>query len=138
MTNKSIENRLNDHYLLGLVKADNDTKYYMAPIAYWILDYPAYDPNILNEKDSDFIFRNNLLVVKPSNKNAFLNAMEEDRIDIKDVVLYNSIHKDEQIQLRFIVDFDNNEFYSSFFDIDIHEYIPENWKGFYRDQLSLK
>ncbi|MCU0432815.1 MAG: hypothetical protein MUC87_05125 [Bacteroidia bacterium] len=136
MINSHIENRVNNHYLLGAIKANNDVRYYMAPIAWWILDYPKYDPSILNVKDSEFNFRENLLVVRPSDKEHFLEVMQEDYVDIKDVLLYNSVH-DTPIRLLFIIDFDRSEFYSSFYDIDIHEYIPDQWKGYLREELPF-
>lgn len=136
MINTNLEKMVENNYLLGMIKANNEIHYYMAPIAFWILDYPSYDPTILKENDPDFFFRDNLLVVTPSDSEKFLKAMDEDLVDLNDVLAYNS-HHEYPINLQFIVDFDSKEFYSSFYDIDIHEYIPESWKGYYREQLII-
>jgi hypothetical protein len=123
-------------FLLGAIKLKGNITYYLSPIAYWIMDYKSYDPDYNPNEHSD-IFRDNLLQVNTDNADLFLRAMQRDLVEIDTIKAFNVNNKEKTIKLQFLIDFDNSVFTSTFFDIDIHEYISKDWEGIFVNQVSL-
>ncbi|PUZ26977.1 hypothetical protein DCM91_06990 [Chitinophaga costaii] len=89
------------------------------------MDYKKYDPSY-NPNDWEFIFRNNILTVNDNNINEFMIAIEIDKTQPDTFSGMNYI-------LNFFIDFDNNFFVSSYDDIGIEQYVPDNWHSQYGD-----
>ncbi len=118
--------------LLGYIKYQDHGSFYLMPVAWWILDYKAYDPIGSAEDNSDF--RNNIFTVSDSNMNGFIEAIQADQIDtnslkklIKD---FKEKYAGSSISLSFYIDLDKKIYVSSFSDIETEEYLPDStWTG---------
>jgi len=122
----TIEEKLENGYLPGCIKYMDAYNYYLMPIAYWILDNDKYDPDY-DPKQWEFVFRNNIMVVHDNDIPAFFNAIEIDRVDPQ-------MFKAKNIRMTIFIDFDTKLFVSSFNEIELENYLPdESWKGLYTD-----
>jgi hypothetical protein len=121
----TVQQKIEEDYIFGCIKYKANCSLYLMPIAYWILDYKKYDPNY-NPDDWEFIFRDNILVVNDSNIDKFMNAIEVDKIQPDEF-------SKSTYRLTFFIDFDTKLFISSFGDIEVEEYVPNNWQGKYGD-----
>lgn len=132
---QKIQKAIENSYLFGCIKYDNDLSFYLMPIAYWILNYSKYDPSY-NPKDwnDGHIFRDNILNVDNKNIDSFIHCIRLDKIDIE---LVNPKQNNLLDVFLFFVDFDSKVFISYFDDIDIEEYLPdESWSGKFDNPLN--
>lgn len=123
----TVQQKIDQDYIFGCIKYKTNCSLYLMPIAYWILDYTKYDPEY-NPDDWDFIFRDNVLVVNDSNIDKFMNAIEADKIRPDEF-------SKSTCRLIFFIDFDVKLFISSFNDIEVEEYVPNNWQGKHGDPM---
>jgi hypothetical protein len=123
----TVQQKIEENYIFGFIKYKADCSLYLMPIAYWILNYKKYDPSY-NPDNWEFIFRDNILVVSDSNIDSFMNAIKVDKIQPDE--FSKSTYK-----LTFFIDFDIKLFVSSFDDIEVEEYVPNNWQGKYADPM---
>lgn len=130
---------------LGAVCYQGKYRFFLEHTAWWILDYASYDPSSLADGEDNSYFRNGILVVD-ENAEEFLEAMKEAEILLDDLRrLVNKQHKitlaDEDdyrgdLQLVFLVNFDEKLYVSMFFDVAYEEYVPKGWKGVFDDPLK--
>lgn len=133
MDNKNIQENINNNFLLGSIKYQGLYKFYLMPLAYWILNYEKYDPTY-NPNDWEFVFRDNILNVVDINVTSFLNSIKEDEVFLSndEVEKYNL--KD---QLLFFVDLDKKLFINFFYDVEIEEYLPDSkWTGKFENPIN--
>lgn len=83
---ETINQRIDEDYLLGYIKYHNSYSVYLMPIAYWILNYSKYDPGY-NGDDWQFVFRNNILNVMDDKIDDFLNSISYDKINDEEIGL---------------------------------------------------
>jgi hypothetical protein len=43
----AIINKIEDNFLFGCIQYKNKTEVYLMPVAYWILNYEMYDPDLI-------------------------------------------------------------------------------------------
>ncbi len=132
---KTIKQRLEENYLLGCIKYDDHSAFYLMPIAWWILNYEAYSPSILQDSSRQN-FRNGALNVTDDKIKVFLGSVEEDKIalsDVKQIMMDSS----EYSQIYFFIDFDEKLYINGFADIETERYLPDNsWTGKYASPLD--
>ncbi len=131
----TLSERIQEGYVLGLVRYQNTLLMYMAPSAWFVMDYPKYDPSILASKERSSDFREGVLLVDNSTRAAYLKAMQPDSISIDELKAELPIHKDA-LQPIFLIDFDNQRYSSWFFDIDYEEYVPKDWVGVFENPID--
>jgi len=133
--NDKIQENIDNSYLFGCIKHRNGFKFYLMPIAYWILNYAKYDPayNPNDWKDGD-VFRDNILCVDDDNIEQFIQSIEVDRIDLSAI---NSKQYNFNDIFCFFIDFDSKTFVNYFDDIEVEEYLPnEQWVGEFNDPMK--
>ena len=127
----SIKKRLDDNYLLGVIKHENIYNIYLMPIAWWILNHNKYDPNY-NPNIWKEVFRNHIYNVEDKNIDLFLKSIEGDKLSSNEIILAKTQNPNDFIHLYFFIDFDKKIFINGFSDIEVEEYLPnENWKGIF-------
>lgn len=131
----TLKDRIEDGYVLGLVSYQDTIMIYMAPSAWFVMNYPKYDPSILTSQERSTDFRNGVLMVDNSTVEAYLKAMRPDAISVNDLKgeLPNN---HEALQPIFLIDFNNQRYVSWFHDIDYEEYIPPDWEGIFDNPLT--
>lgn len=131
----TLKDRIEDGYVLGLVSYQDTIMIYMAPSAWFVMNYPKYDPSILASQERSTDFRNGVLMVDNSTVEAYVKAMRPDAISVNDLKgeLPNN---HEALQPIFLIDFNNQRYVSWFYDIDYEEYIPPNWEGIFDNPLT--
>jgi hypothetical protein len=129
----TLQEKIGDNYLLGAIKRKNSVRYFLEPIAYWILDYSKYDPEYIITSDDESPFRKGVLKLNDSNSSQFVEAFKEDEVIKEDIekLKIDFNQEPDRVRLYFLVDFDSKIFVSQFPDIEIEEYIPEDWLGKY-------
>lgn len=134
---KSIIEKLEENYLLGCIRFEDNYHLYLMPIAWWIINYEKYSPSILNDEKRRSEFRNGVLTVTDEKIVEFLDSIEEDKITEQNAVeIIHTIAKDFPEEnygyLNFFIDFDEKKYISGFYDIEIENYLPgDGWKGFF-------
>lgn len=131
----TIIERIKNDYLLGAVKLNGKVRYFLEPIAYWIMDYKSYDPEYRASENDTTPFRNNILTVDSSNAFEYIEALKEDEVSLTEIDSIKS-QVDFEIPVMFLVDFDSKQFVSNFEDIEIEIYIPEGWSGIFDNPIS--
>lgn len=139
--NSTNKEKIEEYYaILGCIEYNGKYNFYLMPIAWWILDYKKYDPE--NTQVDDFNFRNNIYTLTKSNKNAFLNSISDYSIslaELKDIIsYYNNLDYefDSYGELFFYIDFDNNNYIYKFNDIELEDYLPNDWTGKFDEPLK--
>lgn len=128
---KSIKQRLEENYILGCIKHQNEYQFYLMPIAWWILNHEKYDPNY-NPNDWQYIFRNNVFNVTDDQFDQFFESISEDQISISEVKSIIKNFSEEYSEITFFIDFDKREYISTFDYIEVETYLPdETWIGKY-------
>ena len=131
----TIQQKIDENYLLGLIKYRGLCNLYLMPIAYWILDYKKYDPTY-DVTTWDFVFRGNILTIDNTSVEGFIKEIEVDKLNEKEASSFGIN------DLIFYVDFDVKLVVSAFSDIEVDEYLPdEQWTGVYdspKKHLPLK
>lgn len=126
---KSVEQRLQENYIVGCIKYKNTYHFYLMPIAWWILNYEKYSPSILQDVSRQD-FRSGALNVTNDKLEPFLTAILEDQISIPEVKSIIEDFSEEYSEILFFIDFDRKEYISAFCDIEIEPYLPdETWTG---------
>jgi len=73
----------------------------------------------------EFVFRNNILIVKDEAISSFLEAIGEDKV-YYDYLVENNVSK-----MKFYIDFDTRTFVSSYL-VEVESYLPnDSWKGLF-------
>lgn len=129
----TIQDKIDADYLLGIVLYKGVYRFYLNPIAWWILDYAAYDPSILEDSERTSGFRDGIITVNVNTAETFINSISADEIsvaELKDAV------GDGQLQPYFLVDFDNTTMTSYFYDIEVESYVPTGWKGVFANPID--
>lgn len=127
--------RIKDGYVLGLVFYKSTLMMYMAPSAWFVMDYAKYDPSITTSEERSGKFRDGVLLVDNSTVLAYLKSMQPDAISIDELQAELPNRKDS-LQPTFLIDFDSHRYVSWYFDIDYEEYIPSGWEGVFDNPLS--
>jgi hypothetical protein len=106
---------------------------YMVPSAWFIIDYPRYDPSITGSRERSGDFRDGVLVVDDSTVEDYLKSMQEDAVSLDELQAYLP-EKKESLQPIFLIDFDSHRYVSWFFDIDdtVGEFVLNSEKGSFR------
>lgn len=131
----TLTERIKDGYVLGVVLYQNTLIMYMAPSAWFVMDYPKYDPSIIASKERSSDFRDGVLLVDDSTAEAYLKAMQADTISLEELRAEFPGHKDA-LQPIFLIDFDGRRYISWYFDIDYEEYVPSGWEGVFDNPLN--
>lgn len=131
----TLTERIEDGYVLGLVLYRSKLMMYMAPSAWFVMDYPRYDPSITASRERSGDFRDGVLVVDDSTVEDYLKSMQEDAVSLDELQAYLP-EKKESLQPIFLIDFDSHRYVSWFFDIDYEEYIPAGWEGVFDNPLN--
>ena len=128
--------KLGNDYLLGCIKYNQVYKFYLMPVASWILNYKQYDP-LYNPVQWEFVFRDNILNVTDENVSNFLMAIKQYVLDLEYLkAAWNEIPTDLKY-LYFLIDFDNKLFVNAFPEIELEKYLPDNkWIGEFNDPKS--
>lgn len=124
----TLEEKIEANYLLGVVQYGDNIRFYMNPIAYWIMDSKAYDPTYNPANSPGAIFRDGIFTVDESNVKQFLRAIEPDHISL-DTIKDNLPSLEEELTLYFLIDFDNKIFVNAYADVEIERYVPASWEG---------
>lgn len=133
---KSIKQRLDENYIIGCIKFKNKYDFYLMPIAWWILNHEKYDPSYKSE-EWEYVFRNNILNVLNNQIEDYLNSIQEDKISETDYKSINENFSKEDAQVYFFIDFDKKIYVSSFSDIEVEDYLPDDtWVGKYENPLD--
>ncbi len=127
----TIEEKTEQHYLLGYINHPNESFYCLAPIAYWIFNYSKFDPE---DDQSDLSFRNGIYDINDKNISSFIEEMKKDEIAKEEIINYNIKHNGK-LKLLFYINTKEKLLVSSFYYSSIEEYIPDDWKGVYGDPL---
>lgn len=130
MTNiNEIINRLRNDYLLGYIQHADNGDFYLMPIAWWILNYKEYDPNYDPEQWKD-VFRDNTLNVDDENIQNFMNSISSDKIRVNELIATLKNIPSHYVDLFFFIDFDSKFLVSSFIEVQVKEYLPnDQWKS---------
>lgn len=122
-------NRIENNYLFGCIKYKGEYNVYIMPIAWWILNFEAYDPDITMDQSTP-AFRNHIYNVKDAMIDKFIDSIEIDKIDINILEhAWTSIALDDR-KMQFFIDFDLKIYISAFVEVEAEEYLPdENWVG---------
>ncbi|UKB82439.1 hypothetical protein LF887_15655 [Chryseobacterium sp. MEBOG06] len=133
---KSIEQRLDENYILGCIKHNDKYQFYLMPIAWWILNYEKYSPSILQDISRQN-FRNGALNVTDDKLFSFFGSISEDQVSVSEA---NSIIKnftEEYAGITFFIDFDKKEYISIFDYIEVETYLPDTtWIGKYANPID--
>lgn len=129
MTIPEITKRLQEDHLLGVVKIGGGFIFFLQPVACWIMNQKKYDPDFRPEDWLNLVFRNNIYEVNSENSSEFLEAMSDGKIDVSEIEEYLNSSDKQQMPLLFLIDFDNMNFVSAFYDIEVETYIPDDWTG---------
>ncbi len=99
------------------------------PLPWWILNYAKYDPSF-NARAENSDFRKNILNVSDGEIDNYIQAIQEDRVNLDDLKHALSTSQ-ENINLSVFIDFDERLFINGFFDnVEPEEYLPDDhWKG---------
>jgi hypothetical protein len=127
--------RIKDGYVLGLVFYKSTLMMYMAPPAWFVMDYARYDPSITTSDERSSKFRDGVLLVDDSTALAYLKSMQPDAISIDELQAELPNYKDS-LQPIFLIDFDNHRYVSWYFDVDYEEYIPSGWEGVFENPFA--
>jgi len=133
---ETIKERLDRDFLLGIIKYKGAYMVYLMPVVYWVLNHKKYNP-YYNSKETNFVFRKNVLNVADDQIDNFIDAIHDDEISLNELkqILTNDIASYDQ--LNFFVDFDKKEFVSAFPDIEIEGYLPnDDWKGIFNNPIN--
>ncbi|MET0637367.1 MAG: hypothetical protein ABWZ25_15155 [Chitinophagaceae bacterium] len=126
----TIQQKIEEGYILGGIRYSEQCNFYLMPIAYWILNYKKYDPHY-NPKDWEFTFRDNLLIITDNDIRDFIKAIEVDKIDSSELTNVKILN------IVFYIDFNIKLFVSSFSDIDVEEYLPQDdWEGIFDNPIK--
>lgn len=131
--NDIIQEKVDNSYLFGCIRYQNQFTCYLMPIAYWILNHKIYNPEY-NPDEWEFVFRDNILNVDDEQIEGFLQSIKVDEVDIESINVsqYNLI----DIFLLYI-DFDDKTLISFFDDVDIEEYLPnDKWTGIFDNPIN--
>ena len=132
---KSIKQRFEENYLLGGIKYNGVVNFYLMPLAWWILNYKEYDPEI-DIRKSQFIFRHNIYNVLDEEIPHFMKCIENDMLATDELVETLPQVKKDFTPMYFFVDFDNKVLTSAFADIEVECYLPTNdWRGEYGNPI---
>jgi hypothetical protein len=123
-----IEKKIERDYLFGCIKYKGKYEIYLMPVAYWILNSLKYDPTY-NPKEWEFVFRGNVLNVTDDNVADFVKAVAVDKIDLNIDVPHLQVLSKEHVQFYFFIDLDEKLLVSSFPEIEVEDYLPDNWTG---------
>lgn len=133
---KSIQQRLDENYIPGCIKYQNEYQFYLMPIAWWILNYAKYSPSIL-EDISRQNFRNGAFNITDDKIDPFLMSVSEDQISIQEVKGMIENFPEEYSAIIFFIDFDKKIFISAFDDIEAETYLPDkSWNGKYGNPME--
>jgi hypothetical protein len=135
---KTIIERLEQDFLLGFVKYNDTYELYLMPLGYWILNYKKYDPTY-NPDDWEFIYRDSILNVTEHEIEAFMNAINQDRISLSELNKVLSANPERKFDYIYIlIDFDQQLFVSAFPEVEIENYLPDNtWNGLFDSPISF-
>jgi hypothetical protein len=124
-----LKGKLEDNYILGCVRYHGEYGLYLMPLAWWILNYAKYDPSF-NPTEENSDFRKNILNVSDGEIDNFIQAIQEDRINLDDLMHALSASP-ENMNLSFFIDFDEKLFINGYFDnVEPEEYLPDDhWTG---------
>ncbi len=132
----SIKQKLDENYILGCIKYKNEYRFYLMPIAWWILNYEKYSPSILQDISRQD-FRNGALNVTDDKKDVFFTSILEDQISLSEIKSMIKNFTPEYFEIVFFIDFDKKEYISAFNYIEVETYLPdENWHGSYGDPIE--
>lgn len=131
----TLKRRIGDGYVLGLMRYQETLMMYMAPSAWFVMDYARYDPSITTSDDRSSKFRDGVLLVDDSTALAYLKAMQPDAISI-DELQAELPNRRDPLQPIFLIDFDSHKYISWYFDVDYEEYIPSGWEGVFDNPLN--
>lgn len=128
-----IKEKVDNSYLFGCIKYKGYFRFYLMPIAYWIINYDKYDPSYnLYRRESNF--RNNVLIVNDDNIHLFIEAIKVDEITLEEINI-REYGLDEIFV--FFIDFDAKLFVNHFPDISVEDYLPNNtWVGKFDDPMN--
>lgn len=121
--------------LIGAVRYENRWRFFGGTTAEWILDYARYDPGFDSSR-SDFVFRGGLLVVSPQDAAQFCAAMAPYELSLSDVERLVALEGPANWPLSIVVDFDAQTYVNGFYDLPLHEYVPEGWNSYEGDPLN--
>jgi hypothetical protein len=131
----TLTERLEDGYVLGITHYNNSYRAYVAPSAWFVMDYKAYDPSITASQQRTNDFRNGVIVVDLDTADAYLSAMEPDLLPMDE--LRNALPANgDQLQPLFLIDFETRQYISWYFDIGYEDYIPSGWKGVFDNPIN--
>ena len=128
---KKLKKRIEEDYLLGCIRYEQKDLLYLMPLAWWILNYTDYSPDeeAIN-LESGFVFRDNIYNVSDDKIETFINSIKEDQVSISELIKIKNSLPEEFLKFQFFIDFDKKVFISSFTEIDLEEYLPDNdWQG---------
>lgn len=132
---KSIQQRLDENYIPGCIKHQDQYQFYLMPIAWWILNYAKYSPSILQDISRQN-FRNGALNVTDDKIHSFFTSVSEDQISIPEVKSMIENITEEYSAITFFIDFDKKEYISAF-DIEVETYLPDKtWMGKYGNPME--
>lgn len=128
---KSIQQRLEENYIPGCIKHQDQYQFYLMPIAWWILNYAQYSPSIIQDISRQN-FRNGALNVTDDKIDPFFSSILEDQISISEVRNMIENFKEEYPAITFFIDFDTKKYISAFDYIEAETYLPDTtWMGKY-------
>lgn len=128
---KSIQQRLDENYIIGCIKHQDQYQFYLMPIAWWILNYAQYSPSIVQDISRQN-FRNGALNVTDDKIHPFFSSISEDQISISEVKTIIENFTEEYSVITFFINFDTKEYISTFDYIEAETYLPDKtWMGKY-------
>ena len=119
----------------ALVVVDGHCFYVVATPGELIMDYPAYDPSF-DTDDPEYVFRNGLHVVGPSDGHRFLESLGRSPHRIDELGPILSEYGPDRTRPIVLIDFDNATFTSSFFDQALEDEVGAGWTGSYADPMQ--
>lgn len=137
----TVEEHISNGDVLGIIVDQGLLKIYMAPSIWFVMNYESYYPSAMEIRDrrgryNGPLFREDVRVVNSLNADVYLNHMEKNILQPKDIIKIKE--KDaESIQPIFLIDFDHHRYVSWFYDIDYEEYIPNGWEGIFDNPLNF-
>ncbi|MDY7013860.1 MAG: hypothetical protein SVX43_09745 [Cyanobacteriota bacterium] len=123
--------------LLGAVCYGSRWHFFVCTVAEWILDYETYDPSVLSPFTDSFVFRDNLFKVDDSNFSEFIEAIKEFELALSEIRELLEFDGANNRDLLVVIDYDKKIYVNGFREIDIHNYVPDNWYGFEGDPLDF-
>lgn len=128
-----IKKKIENSFLFGCIKYQDNYTFYLMPIAYWILNYSKYDPTY-RSSDWGATFRDDVLNVEEENTESFLKAIKIDKLEA-DIV--RSAKNELANVFLFFIDFDSKTFVNYFNDVSAEDYLPnEEWIGRFDDPME--